>query len=140
MNDEAEAALLAAGVPEDRIHIERFGVAQQAVGQVGAVLHQAQPGDAAKARVVIVRDGLQREILFTRDQPSILDAASAAGLEVPYSCTSGVCGTCRAKVVEGSVRMERNFAAGKKEVAAGFVLTCQAHPTTDRVVLSFDER
>lgn len=140
MNDEAEAALLAAGMPEDRIHIERFGVAQQAAGQVGAVLHQAQPGDAAKARVVIVRDGLQREILFTRDQPSILDAASAAGLEVPYSCTSGVCGTCRAKVVEGSVRMERNFALDKKEVAAGFVLTCQAHPTTDRVVLSFDER
>jgi ring-1,2-phenylacetyl-CoA epoxidase subunit PaaE len=140
MNDEAEAALLAAGVPEDRIHIERFGVAQQAAGQVGAVLHQAQPGDAIKAKVVIIRDGLQREIQFTRDQPSILDAASAAGLEVPYSCTSGVCGTCRAKVMEGSVRMERNFALDKKEVAAGFVLTCQAHPTTDRVVLSFDER
>ncbi|MCE3273965.1 MAG: putative ring-hydroxylation complex protein 4 [Ramlibacter sp.] len=140
MNDEAEAALLAAGVPEDRIHIERFGVAQQAAGQVGAVLHQAQPGDAIKAKVVIIRDGLQREIQFTRDQPSILDAASAAGLEVPYSCTSGVCGTCRAKVMGGSVRMERNFALDKKEVAAGFVLTCQAHPTTDRVVLSFDER
>ncbi|MCD6079796.1 MAG: putative ring-hydroxylation complex protein 4 [Ramlibacter sp.] len=140
MNDEAEAALLAAGVPEERIHIERFGVPQQAAGQVGAVVHQAQPGDAAQAKVVIVRDGLQREIQFTREQPSILDAASAAGLEVPYSCTSGVCGTCRAKVVEGSVRMERNFALDKKEVAAGFVLTCQAHPTTDRVVLSFDER
>jgi ring-1,2-phenylacetyl-CoA epoxidase subunit PaaE len=140
MNDEAEAALLAAGVPEERIHIERFGVAQQAAGQVGAIVHQAQPGDAAQAKVVIVRDGLRREIQFTREQPSILDAASAAGLEVPYSCTSGVCGTCRAKVVEGSVRMERNFALDKKEVAAGFVLTCQAHPTTDRVVLSFDER
>jgi ring-1,2-phenylacetyl-CoA epoxidase subunit PaaE len=140
MNDEAEAALLAAGVPEERIHIERFGVPRQAAGQVGAVVHQAQPGDAAQAKVVIVRDGLQREIEFTREQPSILDAASAAGLEVPYSCTSGVCGTCRAKVVEGSVRMERNFALDKKEVAAGFVLTCQAHPTTDRVVLSFDER
>jgi ring-1,2-phenylacetyl-CoA epoxidase subunit PaaE len=140
MNDEAQAALLAAGVPEDRIHIERFGLAQQAGGQVGAVLHQAQPEDAAQSRVVIVRDGLQREILFSRDQPSILDAASAAGLEVPFSCTSGVCGTCRARVTEGSVRMERNFALDKKEVAAGFVLTCQAHPTTERVVLSFDER
>jgi ring-1,2-phenylacetyl-CoA epoxidase subunit PaaE len=139
MNDEAEAALLAAGVPEDRIHIERFGIAQQQ-GQVDAVVHEAQPGDAALARVVIVRDGLKREILFSRDQPSILDAASAAGLEVPFSCTSGVCGTCRAKLVEGQVRMERNFALDKKEVAAGFVLTCQAHPTTERVVLSFDER
>jgi ring-1,2-phenylacetyl-CoA epoxidase subunit PaaE len=137
MNDEAEAALLAAGVPEDRIHIERFGVAPQAGG---AVVHQAQPGDAENARVVIVRDGLRREIQFQKDQPSILDAASAAGLEVPFSCTSGVCGTCRAKLVEGEVRMERNFALDKAEVAAGFVLTCQAHPVTERVVLSFDER
>ncbi len=141
MNDEAEAALLAAGVPEDRIHIERFGIAPQAGGTgVGAVVHQAQPGDAEKARIVIIRDGLRREIDFDKEQPSILDAASAAGLEVPFSCTSGVCGTCRAKLVEGEVRMERNFALDKAEVANGFVLTCQAHPTTERVVLSFDER
>jgi ring-1,2-phenylacetyl-CoA epoxidase subunit PaaE len=140
MNDEAEAALLAAGVPEDRIHVERFGIAQQGSAHVGAIVHHAQAGDAAHARVTIVRDGLSREILFSREQPSILDAASAAGLEVPFSCTSGVCGTCRAKLVEGKVRMERNFALDKKEVAAGYVLTCQAHPTTERVVLSFDER
>ncbi len=141
MNDEAEAALLAAGVPEERIHIERFGVALQAAGQrVDAVVHEARPEDAEQARIVIVRDGLQREIPFAKGQPSILDAASAAGLEVPYSCTSGVCGTCRAKVIEGQVRMERNFALDRKEVASGFVLTCQAHPLTERVVLSFDER
>ena len=142
MNDEAEAALQAAGVPEDRIHIERFGVAQPAGGSkpVDAVVHQAQPGDAEVARVTIVRDGLKREIEFRKDQPSILDCASAAGLEVPFSCTSGVCGTCRAKVMEGEVRMARNFALDKKEVAAGFVLTCQAHPLSERVVLSFDER
>ena len=137
MNDEAEAALLAAGVPEDRIHIERFGVPQQAVG---AVIHEAKPGDAEQAKITIIRDGLKREISFTKDQPSILDAASAAGLEVPFSCTSGVCGTCRAKLVEGQVRMERNFALDKNEVANGFVRTCQAHPITDRVTLSFDER
>lgn len=140
MNDEAEAALLAAGVPEDRIHIERFGIAQAGAGQVGAVVHQAQPGDAARARITIIRDGLQREIAFSREQASILDAASDAGMEVPFSCTSGVCGTCRAKLVEGQVRMERNFALDKKDVAAGYVLTCQAHPITERVVLSFDER
>lgn len=137
MNDETEAALLAAGVPEDRVHIERFGVAPQAGG---AVVHEAKPGDAEQARIVIIRDGLKREIEFHKDQPSILDAASAAGLEVPFSCTSGVCGTCRAKLLEGEVRMERNFALDKAEVAGGFVLTCQAHPTTERVVLSFDER
>jgi ring-1,2-phenylacetyl-CoA epoxidase subunit PaaE len=137
MNDEVEAALLAAGVSESKVHVERFGVAPQAGG---AVVHEAQPGDAEAARVVIVRDGLRREIEFRKEQPSILDAASAAGLEVPFSCTSGVCGTCRAKLVEGRVRMERNFALDKAEVAAGFVLTCQAHPLTERVVLSFDER
>ncbi|MEJ8823814.1 1,2-phenylacetyl-CoA epoxidase subunit PaaE [Variovorax humicola] len=140
MNDEAEAALLDAGVPEERIHIERFGVALPSTGPVGAVVHEAKPGDAETARIVIVRDGLHREISFTKNQPSILDAASAAGLEVPYSCTSGVCGTCRAKLIEGEVRMERNFALDKKEVASGFILTCQAHPLTERVVLSFDER
>ena len=140
MNDEAEAALLAAGVPEERIHVERFGV-QQAAGQgVGAVVHEAQPGDAETARIVVVRDGLTREFGFSREQASVLDAASAAGLEMPFSCTSGVCGTCRAKCVEGAVRMERNFALDKAEVAAGFVLACQAHPLTERVVLSFDER
>jgi ring-1,2-phenylacetyl-CoA epoxidase subunit PaaE len=140
MNDEAEAALLAAGVPEERIHIERFGIAQKGGGHVGAVMHQGHASDAAKAVITIVRDGLQREFLFSREQPSILDAASKAGLEVPYSCTSGVCGTCRAKLVEGEVRMERNFALDKSEVAAGYVLTCQAHPVTERVVLSFDQR
>jgi len=140
MNDEAEAALLAAGVPEERIHIERFGVAAPEGAPVGAVIHEARPGDAELAKIVIIRDGLQREIEFRKDQPSILDCASAAGMEVPFSCTSGVCGTCRAKLVEGKVRMERNFALDKNEVAAGFVLTCQAHPLTERVVLSFDER
>ncbi len=144
MNDEAQAALLAAGVPEERVHIERFGVAPGATGAngqaVGAVVHEARPGDAEQSRVVVIRDGLRREFDFRREQPSILDAASAAGLEMPFSCTSGVCGTCRAKVLEGDVRPERNFALDKSELAAGFVLCCQAHPITQHVVLSFDER
>jgi len=148
MNDEAEAALLAAGVPEGRIHIERFGIAPPGAiqspspqaQQVGAVVHEAKPGDAETARITIIRDGLKRDISFFKGQPSILDAASAAGLEVPFSCTSGVCGTCRAKLVEGEVRMDRNFALDKQDLANGFILTCQAHPLTPNVVLSFDER
>jgi ring-1,2-phenylacetyl-CoA epoxidase subunit PaaE len=139
MNDSAQAALLAAGVPQERIHIERFGIAP-ADDPVGAVLHQASPDDAEQARVTIIRDGIRREFDFQRDQPSILDSASAAGIEVPFSCTSGVCGTCRAKLLEGRVRMERCFALDKAEVAQGFVLTCQSHPLTEHVVLSFDER
>ena len=140
MNDEAQAALEAAGVPEERIHIERFGIALSSTVQLDAVVHETLPGDAKQARVTIVRDGLQRDITFTEGQPSILDAASAAGLEVPFSCTSGVCGTCRAKLMDGKVRMERNFALDKNEVAAGFILTCQAHPLTEQVTISFDER
>jgi ring-1,2-phenylacetyl-CoA epoxidase subunit PaaE len=137
MNDEAEAALLAAGVPAERIHIERFGVAPQAGA---AVEHLPQPGDAPISRVTLVRDGLKREVEVRADHANILDAASAAGLEVPFSCTSGVCGTCRAQCVEGQVRMTRNFALTGEEVARGQVLVCQAHPLTERVVLDFDAR
>jgi ring-1,2-phenylacetyl-CoA epoxidase subunit PaaE len=140
MNDEAEAALLEAGVAEERIHIERFGIAATTGAAPGAVIHEAQPGDAERAKITVIRDGLSRDIDFLKDQPSILDAASAAGMEVPYSCTSGVCGTCRAKLIQGKVRMDRNFALDKNDVAAGFILTCQAHPTTEHVVISFDER
>jgi ring-1,2-phenylacetyl-CoA epoxidase subunit PaaE len=139
VNDEAEAALLAAGVAPEQIHIERFGIPDES-GPGRAALQAPREGDAADARVVIIRDGVSREIDFHAEQGNVLDAAAAAGLEVPFSCKSGVCCTCRAKLIEGQVRMARNFALEKHEVAAGFVLTCQSHPLTERVVLSFDER
>jgi ring-1,2-phenylacetyl-CoA epoxidase subunit PaaE len=138
MNDEAVDALSAGGLAPARIHVERFGVPDDVPR--GAPAHAAQPGDAAQSRVVIVRDGLSREIAFGRGDANVLEAAAAAGLEVPFSCKSGVCSTCRAKLLEGQVRMDRNFALEPHEVEAGFVLTCQAHPLTERVVLSFDER
>ncbi len=137
VNDEAEAALLAAGVPAERIHIERFGIPDAAGAKA---VQPVREGDAADAQVTIIRDGVQSVIDFHAHQGNVLDAAAAAGLEVPFSCKSGVCCTCRAKLLEGEVRMERNFALEKHEVAAGFVLTCQSHPLTERIVLSFDER
>ena len=136
MNDEAEAALLEAGVASERIHIERFGAPPAG----GAPLHPVLAGDAAQARVTLIRDGQQREIDFMAGDPSILDAAARAGLDVPFSCKSGVCSTCRAKLIEGEVRMDRNFALEKRELAAGFILTCQSHPLTERVTISFDDR
>jgi ring-1,2-phenylacetyl-CoA epoxidase subunit PaaE len=139
VNDEAEAALLAAGIAAERIHIERFGIPDES-GPGRRAVQAPREGDAADARVTIVRDGVARDIDLHAEQGNVLDAAAAAGLEVPFSCKSGVCCTCRAKLLEGEVRMERNFALEKHEVAAGFVLTCQAHPLTERVVLSFDER
>ena len=139
VNDEAEAALLAAGVAPEKIHIERFGI-PDAGSEVRRALDEVREGDAADAQVTIIRDGVSTVIDFHDYQGNILDAAAAAGLEVPFSCKSGVCCTCRAKLLEGEVRMARNFALEKHEVAAGFVLTCQSHPLTERVVLSFDER
>ena len=137
MNDEAEAALLEAGVAEDRIHIERFGTPEMQRGAPAP--HEVKDGDA-ESIITIVRDGISREIEFNRHDPSILDAAARAGMEVPFSCKSGVCSTCRCKLVEGEVRMDKNFALDKNEVAAGFILSCQAHALTPRVVISFDER
>jgi len=139
MNDEAEAALRAAGVDAERIHIERFGIPTD-TAESRSVLQVPREGDAADASVVVVRDGVRSEFDFHAHQGNLLDAAAAAGLDLPFSCKSGVCCTCRARLLEGEVRMARNFALEKHEVAAGFVLACQSHPLTDRVVLSFDER
>ena len=137
LNDEVEAALLARGLAPGRIHVERFGIPPTAAD---ATLHAPKEGDATTARITIVRDGLTREVAFRPGDESILAAAGRAGLDVPYSCRSGVCATCRARLLEGRVRMDRNFALEQADLDAGFVLTCQAHPLTDRVVVSFDER
>jgi len=137
LNDEAEAALREAGIAPERIHVERFGIPPE---QRQADEHAAKPGDADTARVTLVRDGLTREFGFTKADTSLLDAAARAGLDVPYSCKSGVCATCRARLVSGQVRMDRNFALEKADLDAGFILTCQAHPLTERVTVSFDDR
>ncbi|MES2958962.1 MAG: 1,2-phenylacetyl-CoA epoxidase subunit PaaE [Pseudomonadota bacterium] len=137
MNDAVQAALLDAGLASERIHIERFGVPP---GEADAHLHDARPGDAAQARITVIRDGVTREIAFTAGTPSLLDAAALAGLDVPFSCKSGVCATCRAKLLDGRVRMDRNFALDVADLAAGFILTCQSHPLTERVTVSYDER
>ncbi len=137
MNDAVQAALLDAGVAAERIHIERFGVPPT---EADAHLHDARPGDAPQARVTVIRDGNTREVDFTADTISLLEAAARAGLDVPFSCKSGVCATCRAKLIEGRVRMDRNFALDASDLAAGFILTCQSHPLTERVTISYDER
>ncbi len=136
LNDEAQASLLAAGYAASQVHIERFGVPPSAAD---AAPQAAAVGDASSTRLTIVRDGLSRDVPYQSGE-SLLAAAARAGLDVPYSCKSGVCATCRAKLIEGQVRMARNFALQAEELAAGFVLTCQAHPLSGRVVVSFDER
>jgi ring-1,2-phenylacetyl-CoA epoxidase subunit PaaE len=134
MIDDVEAALHAAGVPPHRVHVERFGVPASA-----PAVH-AEPGDAAMARVVIVLDGTRREIDYREGDGAILDAALKAGLELPYSCKGGMCCTCRARILEGRVRMDRNYSLEAADIEAGFVLTCQSHPLSERLVVSYDER
>ncbi len=134
MLDDIEAALRECGLSGDHIHLERFGM------PVAAPAHHVEPSDAAQALVTVILDGTRREVEFRQDDPSVLDAALRAGLDLPYSCKGGMCCTCRAKVLEGEVRMDKNYSLEKRDLDAGFVLACQAHPQTERVVISYDER
>ncbi|QFU15618.1 1,2-phenylacetyl-CoA epoxidase subunit PaaE [Microvirga thermotolerans] len=87
----------------------------------------------------IVIDGRARTISFEKGTSSVLDAATAEGLELPYACKGGVCSTCRAMLVEGEVDMDANFALEDYEVARGYILTCQSYPVTDKIVVDFDK-
>ena len=133
MIDEVEGALVAAGVPRNHVHVERFGVP-------GAAAAAVDDAEAAEARLTLIVDGVRREVDFHRGQHSILEAGRAAGIDLPFSCKGGMCSTCRARLLEGEVRMAKNYALEPHEVAAGFVLTCQSYPLTERVVISFDDR
>ena len=135
MIDDVESALIACGLPKQRIHIERFGIPDKS-----KATHRIEPGDAPQARVTVIIDGVRREFEFHRDDPSLLDAALAAGIDLPYSCRGGMCCTCRSKTMEGQVRMDKNYSLEQVDLDAGFVLTCQSHPLTDTLTLSFDER
>jgi ring-1,2-phenylacetyl-CoA epoxidase subunit PaaE len=134
MIDEVASALRECGVPATRIHVERFGVPG------AAPAHRVEPGDAPHATIEVVIDGTRREVEFFETDPSILDAALRAGIELPYSCRGGMCCTCRGKVLSGTVRMDKNYSLEPRDLEAGFVLTCQAHPLAERVVISFDDR
>jgi ring-1,2-phenylacetyl-CoA epoxidase subunit PaaE len=133
MIDEVEQALLAAGVKREHVHVERFGVP-------GAATASIDDAEAAEAKLTLIIDGVKREVDFHRGQHSILEAGRAAGLDLPYSCKGGMCSTCRGKLLEGQVKMAKNYALEPHEVAAGYVLTCQSYPLTERVLISYDER
>lgn len=134
MIDEVEAGLLAGGVKPENIHLERFGIPDSGPE------HHVEPGDAPQARVTLIVDGLRREMEFRAEDTSILEVGLRAGLDLPYSCKGGVCCTCRAKVLEGKVRMDKNYTLEQPDIDAGYVLTCQSHPLTEKVVISYDDR
>jgi ring-1,2-phenylacetyl-CoA epoxidase subunit PaaE len=137
MIEATESALLSAGVKRERVHTERFASA-------GAPAPVARPkstaaSEAGGVKLSVIVDGKRHEMRM-QSTHRILDVALQAGLDLPYSCKAGVCCTCRAKVMSGQVSMEKNFTLEEGEMKQGFVLSCQAVPTTPEVVVSFDER
>lgn len=139
MMDAVERALARAGLDPACVHVERFGTpAGDASAPTPAAIAPAH--DAPHAEVVLIADGKQRVLRVPYTGQAILDAGLAAGADLPYACKGGVCCTCRARVLEGEVRMDKNYTLEAQEMARGFVLTCQSHPVSDRVVISYDER
>ncbi len=137
MIEATQAALLQAGVPENRVHSERFTSSSPAMPSPVTTNAADTKKDTIQLRIVL--DGKPYDITMGPDD-HVLDAALNHGLDLPYSCKGGVCCTCRAKVMEGKVEMSKNFTLEPWEMEQGFVLSCQAKPTTAHVVVSFDER
>jgi ring-1,2-phenylacetyl-CoA epoxidase subunit PaaE len=138
MVSAAREALAAVGVTAP-IHFERFTSGSAAPAVVPPAKAKASTADG-ETRVTVVADGRRRQFTMRTGEESVLDAAERTGLELPYSCRSGVCSTCRAKVLSGAVTMANNVALEEWELAAGYVLCCQARPTTAQLELSYDEK
>ncbi|HEX5770515.1 MAG TPA: 2Fe-2S iron-sulfur cluster-binding protein, partial [Nocardioidaceae bacterium] len=127
--------LIAEGVSKRAIHAEVFHV------ESGPPVRRTPvetAGAVAGSEVTISLDGRRSTFPLATDGASVLEAALTVRADAPFACKGGVCGTCRAKLVEGTVEMDTNWALEPDEVERGYVLTCQSHPTSDKVVLDYD--
>lgn len=131
-------AMIEKGLKEEQVHFELFTTPGGTAQKTETTPSNADEHEIA-ASVTIIIDDDAMEIALSSKGETILDAAQKAGADLPFACKGGVCCTCKAKVLEGSVRMDVNYALEKDEVAAGYILTCQSHPTSEHVVVSFDE-
>jgi ring-1,2-phenylacetyl-CoA epoxidase subunit PaaE len=138
MSEGVAATLRDMGVPEERVHIERFVSALSGRPAVRRARLAPVAGEAPHCVATIILDGKRTDVPVGEGE-AVLDAALRAGLDLPYACKGGMCCTCRARLVEGAATMAVNFSLEKWEMDAGFVLTCQSHPTTARVVLDYDQ-
>jgi len=127
MVTDLHALLIERGTEPDRVHVELFhGYQKPKIAD-----------HFAPATVTVSLRGRQHEVsLATGD--TVLESALKARLDAPYACLGGACGTCKAKVLLGSVAMEQNFALSPTDVEAGYVLTCQSHPITPTVTVDYD--
>ncbi len=131
----AQTVLAERGVAEDLIHDELFFA-----GPVDASTIAPPPEDeAGTVELTFALDGRASRVRM-RPETSVLDAALAVRPELPFSCKGGMCASCKAKVTDGSVEMDKNFALVEEDLSAGYVLTCQAHPTSDTLTVDFDQR
>ncbi|HEX7114808.1 MAG TPA: 1,2-phenylacetyl-CoA epoxidase subunit PaaE [Steroidobacter sp.] len=141
MIDTVRQALLKLDVDPARIHSEHF--LSEATPARTARAPEAAGAAAAPEKtthVTVVMDGRRRSFTMPGEGRTVLEAAEEAGLDLPYSCRAGVCSTCRTRVVRGSVTMTTNYALEPWEVEAGYVLCCQALPTSSELEITYDER
>jgi ring-1,2-phenylacetyl-CoA epoxidase subunit PaaE len=129
----AQDVLAELGVERRRVHRELFYVEDVPPPEV----HHEDAPAAAGAEVTVILDGRASAVTVPAGM-AVLDAAQLARPDLPFACKGGVCGTCRARVVSGAVSMRRNYALEDEELTAGYVLTCQALPTTDAVTVDYD--
>ena len=122
------------GVSDEKVHFELF---TEAVLLKNETPISSQDFDGT-AQVEIILDGMRTSFPLNTKKETILEAALNLGLDAPYSCKGGVCSTCRAKVLEGSVHMKNNLTLTDKEVEEGYILTCQSHPTSEKLQISYD--
>lgn len=128
-------SLTGKGIAEKQIHFELFA---SSVSKK-EIIREAISTNAVDSLVSIILDGDRIDIPLNTDGVSILDAAQKAGADLPFACKGGVCCTCKAKILEGTAKMDVNYALEKDEVEAGYILTCQAHPTSEKLLVSFDD-
>ena len=136
--DMTATALSNMGVSKDQMLMELFTapVSQEPVKQEVEADVEAFTG---MSQVTVVVDDESFDFELNTQGNSVLDAGLAAGADLPFACKGGVCCTCRAKVTEGKMRMVQNFSLDDQEIADGYVLTCQSHPDTQKVVVNYDE-
>lgn len=126
------------GFDKNKVHFELFTTPTRGEKKEHSHRdHRDEPQINANVKVIL--DGEQTLIELDSDGDSILEAAQKAGADVPFACKGGVCCTCKAKILEGSAKMDVNYALEEDEVEAGYILTCQAHPTSDQLVVSYDD-
>lgn len=136
MMDGGKAALLALGMPEERIRIESFGERPLSGARPQAAARAAET--APGATVEVIYHGMRKVIRVPYEGKAILDAAHEENIDAPYACKGGVCCTCKAKLIEGKVDMDVVYGLEPDEIAAGYILTCQSHPRSEKLVVDYD--